>query len=91
MLALMRLLVMAFLVLTVIYLSLSLYSRMTHRKRLEDEWQSLAMEGRAPDRDAFIAEGMAEYEGGLRRKLLLLVYVIPLALFLFLVFATNYM
>ena len=90
MIALVRLLVMATLVLTVVYLSLSVYSRAVRRGKLRDEWEAMAADGRAPDREAFIAEGMAEYEGGLRRKLLWLVYIVPLALFLFIIVMTNY-
>ena len=91
MIALLRLMVMAFLVLTVVYFSLALYSRAVRRGKLEAEWEALAAAGEPPDREGFIASGMAEYEGGLRRKLLWLVYIVPLSLFLFIVYATNYM
>ena len=91
MIALLRLLAMAFVVLTVVYFSLALYSRAVRRGKLEDEWRAMAASGEAPDRESFIAEGLAEYEGGLRRKLLWLVYIVPLSLFLFIVYATNYM
>lgn len=90
MIALFRLLFMATLVLTVVYLSLSVYSRAVRRGKLRDEWEVMAAEGRAPDRESFIAEGMAEYEGGLRRKLLWLVYIVPLTLFVFVIVMTNY-
>ena len=91
MIALLRLLVMALLVLTVVYFSLALYSRAVRRGKLEDEWQRMAAAGEAPDREGFIEQGMRDYEGGLRRKLLWLVYIIPLSLFVFLIYATNYM
>ena len=72
--ALARLVVIGFIVLTVIYLSLSLYSRAVRKSKLKAQWN---VEGRTGDRDAFIREGMKEYEGSLRRKLIWGVYVIP--------------
>lgn len=87
MLAGLRFLVFAFVVLSAIYLCLSLYARATRREKLEAEWA----EHRDGARDEFVARGLAAYQPGLRRRLILAVYAAPLALFLFLVFATNWM
>lgn len=87
MLAGLRFLVFGFVVLSAIYLCLSLYARAARRERLEDEWA----EHRDGERDEFVARGMASYAPGLRRRLMLAVYGAPLALFVFLVFATNWM
>ena len=43
------------------------------------------------DRDAYIAEGMRDYETGLRKKLLWLVFVIPIAVVGGLLYVTNFM
>lgn len=70
-----RLIIGGFVVLTVVYICVSLYSRSVRREKLEDWWEEEPVEGLT--RDDYIAEGMAKYENGLRKKLILLIYVIP--------------
>jgi hypothetical protein len=70
-----RLLALSFVVLTVVYVLVSIYSRSVRRERLEETYDAGGVEG---DRDAYIAAGMEAYRHGLRRKLIWLVYVIPL-------------
>ena len=84
--------VLAFVLLTVVYLVVSIYSRSVRREKLEDAWDSdPAREGAAKDeRDAYIEAGMHAYRSGLRRKLILLVYIIPMAVVLATVYAVNY-
>ncbi|MGJ8625060.1 MAG: hypothetical protein ACSHW1_20135 [Yoonia sp.] len=73
-----RLVVFGFLILSVLYLCISLYSRSVRREKLEDEWDAKVPEDATPDMRAnFIASGMAVYESGLRKKLILLVFVVP--------------
>jgi len=75
---LVRLVVVGGIILTVIYFSISIYSRSIRRERLEDRWAEDHPDGGdAADRTAYIDAGMAKYESGLRKKLILLVYVIP--------------
>ena len=88
MLALARLLVFGFLALSVVYVCLSLYSRSVRRGKLEAEWDQEVKTG---DREAFVQEGLADYDGSLRRKLILGVYVIPICLISFIIYATNFM
>ena len=88
MLALLRLLVFGFLALTLIYVCLSLYSRSVRRGKLEAEWDEEVKEG---DREAFVREGLEDYDGSLRRKLILGVYVIPICVISFIIYATNFM
>ena len=88
MLALLRLLVFGFLALTLIYVCLSLYSRAVRRGKLEAEWDEEVKEG---DREAFVREGLEDYDGSLRRKLILGVYVIPICVISFIIYATNFM
>ncbi|PWG18660.1 hypothetical protein [Salibaculum griseiflavum] len=71
-----RLVVFGFLFLSVVYICVSLYSRSVRREKLEVEWEETRPEG--IHRDAFVKEGMKEYETGLRKRLILLVYIIPL-------------
>ncbi len=87
MLAALRFLMMAFVVLSVIYLCLSLYARAARREALEAEWS----EHRDGAREDFVARGMAAHQPGLRRRLLLGVYAAPVVVFVFIVFATNWM
>lgn len=84
---LIRLAGVGFVVLTVIYLSLSLYSRSVRRGKLIEEWED---EGHQGDRDEFLREGMAEYQGSLRRKLLVGVYVVPVVIISVIIYLTNF-
>jgi heme A synthase len=77
-----------FVLLTAIYLVLSIWSRSVRRERLEEEWDS---EIRSGDRDAFIEEGIRAYDRSLRRKLILGVYVIPVLFVLGMIYVMNYL
>ena len=85
--ALARLLVVGFVVLTIIYFCLSWYSRAVRRDKLEKEWDTEIQEG---DREAFVREGLADYDSSLRRKLILGVYVIPVLLVGTIIYLTNF-
>jgi hypothetical protein len=87
MVALARLLLILFVVLSVIYVSLSLYSRSVRRGKLEDEWDDGPRKG---DRDAFVLEGLKAYDNSLRRKLILGVYVIPIIFISTIIYLTNH-
>lgn len=78
MIGLIRNIVIIFLVLTVVYVILSQWSRWRERVRLAEEYLAktdLVHEGESED--AFIARGMARYNRSLRPKLFLSVYAIP--------------
>ncbi|MBV1867329.1 MAG: hypothetical protein KUG69_05415 [Marinosulfonomonas sp.] len=83
-----RLAVFGFLFLAVIYFLVSIYSRSIRREKLEDEWDEEVKEG---DRDTYISVGMKDYEGSLRKKLILLVFVVPVVVVLGLLYVTNFM
>lgn len=85
--ALARLLIFGLIALTLLYLGLSWHFRRERRRRMERDWIDA---GRPGDRDAYITEGMAQYERSLRRKLLWLVYVLPLSAVVLLVWLTNF-
>ena len=73
--AFVKLVVFGLIGLTIIYLSLSVYSASLRRERLEKDYDANPVPGQT--REAFVAAGMAAYRSGLRPKLLLLVYVVP--------------
>lgn len=78
MIALLRLVVFGLIVMTLVYWLLLVYARSVRRERLEKEYDTGSLDGDAlGHRDAYIAQGMAEYEHGLKRKLLWLVYIVP--------------
>ncbi len=85
MFALARLAVIGFVVLSIVYVSLSLYSRAVRRGKLEDDWDA----SKGP-RDLFIQDGMREYDGSLRKKLILGVYIVPTLLVVLIIYLTNF-
>ncbi|WP_068109419.1 hypothetical protein [Tropicimonas marinistellae] len=87
MFALARLVLILFVVLTIVYVSLSLYSRAVRRDKLEAEWDE---EGQSGDREAFVRDGLEDYDQSLRRKLILGVYVVPILLIGTIIYFTNY-
>ncbi len=87
MVALMRLVIFGGIALGALYLGLSWYFRARHRARMEQDWDAV---GRPGNRDAYIAEGMAQYEHSLRRRLLWLVFIVPASAVTLLVWLTNF-
>lgn len=85
--AIIRLFVIAFIVLSVVYVCVSLYSRAVRRDKLEREWEEEGSEG---DRDAFVRAGMVEYDGSLRKRLILGVYIIPTVIVATIIYVVNY-
>lgn len=85
---LIRLIIFGFLGLTVIYALVSWFSRSVRREKLEKSWDA-DPKGDDAARQEFIDQGMAEYEAGFRKKLILLVYVIPVAAITAAYFLTN--
>ena len=85
-----RLIVLGFLGLSLVYLAISIYSRSVRREKLEKSWDANPPEGGdAVARDAYINEGMAKYESGFRKKLIVLVYIIPPVFVAAILYLTN--
>lgn len=82
-----RMILLALAVLTVIYFLVSIYSRSVRREKLEKRFDAGGVEG---DRDTYIAEGMAAYEHGLRKRLIWLVIILPLAAMAATVYFVNW-
>jgi hypothetical protein len=91
MIALIRLAVFGFIGLSVIYVLVSIYSRSVRREKLEKRWDENPPEGQGiAERSAYIEAGMRAYESGLRKKLIWLVYVIPMIVIAVTVYLVNY-
>ena len=67
--------VVIFAVLSLVYIGLSAIMRWDRRKGLEAEYDS--EQAHNDDRDTFVAQGMREYDGSLRKKLLLSIFGLP--------------
>jgi Ca2+/Na+ antiporter len=76
--ALLRLIVVLFLLCSVVYLCVSWYSRSVRHEKLEKEWDEDHPDGGSKtERQTFITQGMIDYNDSIRPKLLLLIYVVP--------------
>lgn len=82
-----RLMAFALVGLTIIYFFVGLYSRSVRREKLEKQWVS---EGLVGDRDTWIADGMKEYDHGLKHRLLWLIYILPLTVFAVVAYVINW-
>ncbi len=83
-----RLGVVALIGLTVVYFVVGIYSRSVRREKLEKRWASDGLEG---DRETWIEDGMKAYEHGLKKKLMWLIYIIPMVVFTAAFYIVNYM
>lgn len=83
-----RLVIILLIVLTIIYVSLSLYSRARRREKLEEQWRADLMVG---DREAWVKEQLDIYDSSLRRKLILGVYVVPIVGIAVMIYVQNFM
>jgi hypothetical protein len=87
MIAIVRLIVFGFLGLSVIYILVSIYSQSVRREWLEKTFDAGGVEGARED---YIKTGMIAYQHGLRRKLIWLVYIVPMAVVAITVYLVNY-
>lgn len=87
MFAFVRLMFICFIVMTLIYIGLSFYSRAVRRGKLKAEWQEGPQD---VDRDLFVEAGLEQYDKSLRRKLILGVYVVPIVVIGTIVYLTNH-
>ncbi len=85
-----RLVVFGFIALTVVYFSISLYSRSVRKEKLENEFDAANPDGGEPGaRDAFVADGMVAYKNSIRPKLIGLVFVVPVVVVSAIVYVVN--
>ncbi|WP_200832648.1 hypothetical protein [Candidatus Halocynthiibacter alkanivorans] len=83
-----RLLIMGYLALGVLFVLVSLYSRSVRREKLEKRWHA---EGQAGERADFVRAGLAEYDQGPRKKLILLIFIVPPIVVAVMLYVTNFM
>lgn len=88
MIGFLRLAVMGFIVMTIFYVLLRLYTRSLRKEKLEKRW---AAEGAVGDRDAYVQAGLREYDASIRPKLVLLVYVVPTVTAGVILYVTSFM
>lgn len=86
-----RLVVIGFVVMTVFYFLILIYSRSLRREKLEKRWAAEGgAEGGNGDRDAYVEAGLKEYDASIRPKLVLLVYIVPTVVIAVLFYLINY-
>ncbi|WP_415183355.1 hypothetical protein [Phaeovulum sp.] len=91
MIGIIRAAIFGFIGLSLIYFLMSVYSRSLARERLEKEWAEDPPEGSGEtERDAYIRAGMRDYEKSLRKKLVVLVYIIPALVIGVTIYLVNY-
>lgn len=91
MIGLIRSIVIIFLILTVIYIILSQWSRWRERVRLREDYSAQSdLFRETASEDDFVVRGMAAYNRSLRPKLFLGVYAIPGALATLLVWLAQH-
>ncbi|CUH62334.1 hypothetical protein TG4357_00022 [Thalassovita gelatinovora] len=81
-----RFLIIGFVILTLIYTGVSLWSRSVRKAKLKKEWEEEIRKG---DKEDFVDEGLEDYSHSFRRKLILLVYVVPVLLVLLIIYLVN--
>ena len=82
-----RLVVIGFVFLTVVYVCLSFYSRSVRRGKLLQKWQDGPQK---VNRDTFVKRGLEKYDGSIRRKLILGVYIVPVVVVVTIIYLTNF-
>ncbi len=82
-----RLAVFGFIALTAVYFLVRIYARSLRREALEKRFDRGGIDG---GREDFVRNGMAAYEKSLRRRLLWLVYIIPMAILVATIYLVNY-
>ena len=87
MIAFVRLIFVGLIALTIVYVCLSFYSRAVRRSKLKKKWHDGPQR---VDRDTFVQRGLERYDGSIRRKLILAVYVVPAFLVMLIIYLTNF-
>jgi len=87
-----RLFAAAFLLLSIVFVYVSLRQKYRCRRELEAEFDAKAHPDTSEmERDAYIEAGLTEYESSLRRKLIFGIYIVPLCGVAVMIYVTNFM
>jgi len=85
-----RLVLFGFIAMSVVYLSISVYSRSVRREKLENAWaEENARSTDIAARDAYVEAGIKAYNKSFRPKLIGLVYIVPTVIVMAIVYITN--
>jgi hypothetical protein len=78
--------------LTIVYFLVSIYSRSVRREKLEKEWDTDPAREGVPEgeRTTFIDDGLKDYDTGLKKHLLWLIYILPTIGFLATIYFVNW-
>lgn len=87
--AFIKLVVFGFIGLTVIYWSVSLYARSVTKERLEDSFDAAHPDGTKAERETYVQDGLKDYDGSIRPKLIGLVYVVPTIVVAVIIYTIN--
>lgn len=82
-----RLAVVGYVGLTIVYFIMKLYLRSVRREELERRFDAGGIDG---DRQTYIETGMARYDKGLNKNLLWLIYIIPTVAVVVTVYILNF-
>ena len=84
--AFLRFFLLLMVVLTIVFVALSMYSRAKRQETLERNWLEGAMD---TDLDSYIEPRLEDFRRSMRWKLILGVYVLPLSVITILIYVTN--
>ena len=87
--AFVRLFVLMLVVSCLAYVLVSIYSRSVRTERLEKRWDREQPTG--IDRDTYVRDGLKKYDASFRRRLILLIFVVPYVVVFGTIYVTNYM
>ena len=89
MIALLRLALIGLAVVTVVFVVLRIYARSVQREKLEKQYDAEFPQGERSARDAYVKQGLQGYRRSLARRLIWLVYLVPVALVVLAVYINN--
>lgn len=81
-----RMIILWLVVLPLVHWIVAVYARSVRREALERDFDD---GGEAGTREEFIARGMADYEHSLKKKILVLVYILPVLAVVAIAWAVN--
>lgn len=82
-----RMFVIGFIGLSIVYICVSLYSRAVRKAKLAVWYED---SDKSVDKETYIRQGLAKYDVSLRPKLILLVYIVPLTVIVAAVYMQNF-
>lgn len=87
MFGLLQFLLVAFVLLSAVYVVVSIWSRRTRRAKLIAAWHE---DGRPGTQEDYVDTGLEDYDSSFRRKLILLVYIVPALVVITILYLTNF-